>query len=643
MVWKISKHKKSEKQGGSIKQKQVLESPPKLKSCLKKKKDNIDNPNSQNDSSKSQNDLNGCKIKDHSLKSNCSRSRSTKSVISVESKGSENSLPTNHPNGVRAASLEQYSVSSRSWDRESRRSEAGQSTQTSDRSFADSRSFIEDKKKKVSFTVIYVRDYERVVGDNPSCTIGPPVGIGWKYGETRVIDVDSFEAARSYKKPSSHLILNREAREAVLLSWGASFHDIVEAVRSNLKIKNQRRQTVTNLGKVERIEEAFESATRKLKSALMLRRSTGNKVKRLQEQANLAQSALTSLKIAEDRALSEIRGARRVQIAEEPETKEDLENFAIPNYSPSSPEDLEGGASHLIVPEDDDHAGSTSGRSLAGNSTTNSELEIERFYQELELEMFGDEELPSMVGQTLEVPLKEGGGNHSAKGVMDPPDHYSVNSEMMDRDLDDALLEQEQNRSMISTYLLEDADNDSPKLDYVSHGNGDQDGNHNNYYHSLQSQHHVHTEQISSGNNSAWNSGNPLDFPPLNGAAGSIMEYQDPNLRHHQTIPLHAGMTMFEDCALLGGQRHDRSLYREKKRYSSRKKDMNAGPRVQFIPPPTHITPSHWMDCPDSHIFPSRGHDTITIFEDDFAHVRYDEVQNKKSYSFNSSRIHPNF
>ena len=420
-----------------------------------------------------------------------------------------------------------------------------------------------------------------------------------------MIDIETFEAARSYRKLSSHLILTREEREALLLNWGASFHDIVEAVRSNLKIKNQRRQTVTNLGKVERIEEAFESATRKLKSALLLRRSTGNKVKRLQEQANLAQSALTSLKIAEDRALSEIRGARCVQIVKEPERKEDLESFVMPNYGPSSPEDIKGRPSHLIVSKKEEQADSTAGRSLAGNSTTQSELEIEKFYQELELEMFGDEELPSMVGQTLEVPLKDGSNNHMIKDSMDRLEYSSVNSGMSDRDLDDALLEQEQNRSMISKYLLEDADTDSPKDHYYP----------------------AHRDQISSGNYSARNSGNPLDFPALSGRRMDmpkiVAEHQNPRHRHQETIPLHAGMTMFEDCALLGGQRNDKLLYRENKRHSSRGKDMNAGPKVEFIPPPTHLSPSHWMDGPDSHIIPHRAHDTITIFEDDFANRKY--------------------
>jgi hypothetical protein len=47
------------------------------------------------------------------------------------------------------------------------------------------------------------------------------------------------------------MVLTREERETLLLSWGISFHDIIESVRINVKVKNQRRQKVTNLGKVE--------------------------------------------------------------------------------------------------------------------------------------------------------------------------------------------------------------------------------------------------------------------------------------------------------------------------------------------------------------------------------------------------------
>jgi len=634
MVWKINKHKKSDKRGRIIKQKQVVESHPKLKSCLKTTKDLSTHYDSFNDSSKIQDGPKNIKLREQSIKSGESRgARSSSGYFSTDvgSKGS-GSTSLGFTNRKRVASVDQYSVSSRSWDRDSRKSETAQSTQTSERSIADSSSHVEEKKRKVHFSSIHIRDYERVVGDNPSCTIGPPVGIGWKYGETRVIDFDTFETSRSYKKSTSRLILSREEREALLLNWGASFHDIIESVRGNLKIKNQRRQTVTNLGKIERIEEAFESATRKLKSALMLRRSTGNKVKRLQEQANLAQSALTSLKIAEDRALSEIRDTSRAQIIEEPKSQKECNNFSMSNYGPSSPEDTEVRRPHMIIPEEDELSKKYL---LTGNSTTQSELEIDRFYRELELEMFGDEELPSMVGQTLEVPLKNGDKNNFRGNIDLRSEESSVNSGVTDRHsrdgLNDELLEKEQNRSMISQYLLEDADNESPKFDHSPYDQGDQDSNY--YYYSsrpTQPLHRDHTPQNDSSLNPS---------RPFNGST-KAMEYQEPYHSQRQTIPLHAGMTMFEDCALLGGQKST-SAYRERRRLSSRKNDLNAGPKIQFIPPATHLSPSHWMDGSDPHMIPSRGHDTITISEDNFNERR--QMFRQDGYAYNNSTFPQNF
>jgi hypothetical protein len=188
MVWKINKHRKSgDKRDISINikqaQKAVLESQPKLKSCLKKTKNLSEHEQpSQNFSPFQNDDSIGRVQRDHSIKSGGSRSRSAKSGgsnrfsdRSVESKGSGNSSSVH---SKRIAPVEQHSESSRSWDRESRKSETARSTQTtsSEHSTA-SRSLSEVKKKKnVRFNVIYFRDYERMIGDNPSCTTGPPVG-----------------------------------------------------------------------------------------------------------------------------------------------------------------------------------------------------------------------------------------------------------------------------------------------------------------------------------------------------------------------------------------------------------------------------------------------------------------------------------
>lgn len=179
MPWKINKHKKSDRQGRIIKKNQVRESQPKLKSCLKTTKDLVAHRDSPNDSFLFQDDSNHTtKTREQGSKSGGSRgARSSSSYFSVDvvSKGSGNSS-LGFNNRKRVASVEQHSVSSRSRGSESRRSETGLSTQTSERSSADSRSHVEETKKKVQFASIHIRDYERVVGDNPSCTIGPPVG-----------------------------------------------------------------------------------------------------------------------------------------------------------------------------------------------------------------------------------------------------------------------------------------------------------------------------------------------------------------------------------------------------------------------------------------------------------------------------------
>jgi hypothetical protein len=189
--------------------------------------------------------------------------------------------------------------------------------------------------------------------------------------------------------------LTREEREKLLLAWGVSFHDIVDSIRSNIRVRNQRRQTVNNLGKVGRLEEAFESGARKLKRAVLLRRRTGNKVKELREQSELAQQMLATLRITEERASNEIHHDSG-RIEQEPE--EDVSDFCR-----DSPVESKVWGVPSPVSIEDDGASFMEGLPI-GNSTTASVSEMEKFYRELELEMFGEDPPPSMAGRTLEVP-----------------------------------------------------------------------------------------------------------------------------------------------------------------------------------------------------------------------------------------------
>jgi hypothetical protein len=176
------------------------------------------------------------------------------------------------------------------------------------------------------------------------------------------------------------MILTRNERENLLNSWGAQPEDIIRAIRANVKVKNQRRQTVRNLNKAT-LEEKLEKATNSLKRALLMKRSPDKELRALQRQAFLAAKVLATVDIS-------------------PESSAGVEDEALTSSDNGMVEDSVK-SSTLSAEVDDDDQSRMSGLTLS-NSTTASMREMENFYRELELDLFGDEELPYMVGQTIE-------------------------------------------------------------------------------------------------------------------------------------------------------------------------------------------------------------------------------------------------
>jgi hypothetical protein len=84
--------------------------------------------------------------------------------------------------------------------------------------------------------------------------------------------VDDYETLRQPCCPQQ-LILTRKAREKLLLEWGANSHEIIDAIRTNVRVKNQRRRTVNTIGTYDRWEEVEEKAKHKIKRTLLLQKS----------------------------------------------------------------------------------------------------------------------------------------------------------------------------------------------------------------------------------------------------------------------------------------------------------------------------------------------------------------------------------
>jgi hypothetical protein len=151
MVWKKSKRSCK----GSRTLKTVAEeAQPKLKSCLKKTFERlplVHANSSQNES---------FRIRDEASR----LAASTNGTRSVESRGSAESCSLQR----QAHCTDQMS----STDESSTDNGHSQSQHSDQSAKSASQSGI---KKKVRFNAIQIRDYERIVGDNPSCTTGPPL------------------------------------------------------------------------------------------------------------------------------------------------------------------------------------------------------------------------------------------------------------------------------------------------------------------------------------------------------------------------------------------------------------------------------------------------------------------------------------
>lgn len=117
--------------------------------------------------------------------------------------------------------------------------------------------------KEVRFGQVRIRDYERVIGDNPSVTCGAPISIGWKYVELEPFSVEQFEEIRQgSRRNRSQMIMSREVRWKVLTTdWHVSRQEWAKAVRGVGRAKHRRRMTVVNLDK-EEIELFFENCFR---------------------------------------------------------------------------------------------------------------------------------------------------------------------------------------------------------------------------------------------------------------------------------------------------------------------------------------------------------------------------------------------
>ena len=102
--------------------------------------------------------------------------------------------------------------------------------------------------KQVQFSSVTVREYPMEIGDNPSCSDGAPVQIGWQHqSSTTHSNIDMYEYFQQDNSNGRKTKLSVQKRAKILLAAGYDLEAIAQATLKAQRVQQQRAETVQAL------------------------------------------------------------------------------------------------------------------------------------------------------------------------------------------------------------------------------------------------------------------------------------------------------------------------------------------------------------------------------------------------------------
>lgn len=98
-----------------------------------------------------------------------------------------------------------------------------------------------DKKKNVSFRLLSIREYDLVLGDNPSCGDGPPVSLGWHHKDDFVIDINDYELVRKPRRTMAQLRMSSDLRRQIIWDGKKKYNRDIRRLERRI-YKDQRKR-----------------------------------------------------------------------------------------------------------------------------------------------------------------------------------------------------------------------------------------------------------------------------------------------------------------------------------------------------------------------------------------------------------------
>lgn len=99
--------------------------------------------------------------------------------------------------------------------------------------------------KQVTFGDLTISEFPLELGDNPACSSGAPLTIGWEAQNTAVRNIDLYEYMRGERRHGrKQLTISVSDRAQLLLQSGYDINEIAAATMEVDEIKKQRAESM---------------------------------------------------------------------------------------------------------------------------------------------------------------------------------------------------------------------------------------------------------------------------------------------------------------------------------------------------------------------------------------------------------------
>lgn len=121
------------------------------------------------------------------------------------------------------------------------------------------------RSNSVCFGEIRIRSYAQTLGDNPSCSYGPPIQLDWDFEEHEALAVDDYEDGRAPRRTMRQMVLSYYYRKNLLTFYYGVSEDAFKACKRQIQREKLYRSVTSSSLPIMHVEAALESAARKAK------------------------------------------------------------------------------------------------------------------------------------------------------------------------------------------------------------------------------------------------------------------------------------------------------------------------------------------------------------------------------------------